>query len=388
MQLEQSKILVVEPKWTGHYPMFAALTAEALGTLSPSVTLSLTVDSGKGPGCMAEFAATAVTDRIEVRRSLPNLPGGYSEITEAGGRLEWSLVAEEIARIKPNVIVLPSADAVACIRPGSLSLQNTAATIVGCVHNARFGYGQRGLRFLLRREWMRRRWRQSGIHLGSMDPVAVENRGALPLQLLPHPLAMGSESPAQSRSLPLTEQFGTRRVILAIGEHSTRKRTDRMVLGWPDPAPENAVLVVAGRRGAQVDAALASRRRDVESGRIVSIDRTLSTAEFDGLLERADVATAVYQQHVGISGVVFEAARLGTAVLASEEGGIGHVVKQHGLGRIIPSTDDAALAAALADVAAEDPRTNPALRDAFVKTGSRASVADAWKRLIPQTHSD
>ncbi|MAD79187.1 MAG: hypothetical protein CMJ51_07450 [Planctomycetaceae bacterium] len=383
---ERSKILVVEPKWTGHYPMFAALTAEALRTLSPSVTLSLTVESCDEPGCMAGLAAASVTDRVEVRRSLPNLTGGYSPVTEAGGRLEWSLIAEEVARIKPDMIVLPSADAVACVRPGRRPSQINAATIAGCVHGARFGYGGRGLRFLLRREWMRRRWRQSGIHLGSMDPIAVRNRGSLSLRILPHPLSMRSESPTASRSLPLNEQFGKRRVILAIGEHSNRKRTDRLILGWPDPAPENAVLVVAGRRGAEVDDALESRRGDLESGRIVSIDRTLSTPEFDGLLERADVTTAIYQQHVGISGVVFDAARLGTAVLASQEGGIGHMVKEHGLGRVIPSADDAVLAAALADVASEDPRTNPALRDAFVKTGSKASVAEAWERLIPRTH--
>ena len=388
MPFERSKILVVEPKWTGHYPMFAALTAEALRTLSPSVTLSLTVESCDEPGFMAGLAATSVTDRIEVRRSLPNLPGGYSMVTDAGGRLEWSLIAEEVASIKPDMIVLPSADAVACVRPANRPRQITAANIAGCVHGARFGYGGRGLRFFLRREWMRRRWRQSGIHLGSMDPVAVENRGSLPLRLLPHPRSTRAESPTGSRSLPLNEQFGNRRVILAIGEHSNRKRTDRMILGWPDPAPENAVLVVAGRRGAEVDAALASRRRDLESGRIVSIDRTLSTAEFDGLLARADVATAVYEQHVGISGVVFEAARLGTAVLASEEGGIGHMVREHGLGRVIPSADDAVLAAALSDAAAEDPRTNPGLRHAFVKTGSETSVAEAWQRLIPRNHHD
>ena len=382
MHFDASRILVVEPKWTGHYPMYAALVADALGALSSSVTLSLTRESSEEPGCMAGLAAAATSGRVEVRRSLPNLPGGYSRFTEAGGRLEWSLIAEEIARIKPDVIVLPSADAVACVHPRNLPREITTPIAAGCVHNARIGYSQRGLKFLLRREWTRRRWRQSGIHLGSMDPIAVINRGSLPLQLLPHPLPKRSISPATSRSLPLNEEFGGRRVVLAIGEHSTRKGTDRVIRAWPDPAPEAAALVVAGRRGAEVDAALASRSRTLDSGRIISIDRTLSTEEFDGLLERADVAITVYPRHMGTSGVVAEAALRETAVLASEEGGIGHMVRKHGLGRVIPSNDDLVLAAALADVAAEDPPTNSALRDAFVKTGSRSSVAEAWKRLI------
>ncbi|MAC18804.1 MAG: hypothetical protein CMJ23_03825 [Phycisphaerae bacterium] len=388
MQFDTSRILVVEPKWTGHYSMYAASVADALGMLNTSVTLSLPDESCDEPGYMAGLAAASTSDRVEVRRSLPNLPGGYSHLTEAGGRLEWSLMAEEIARVKPDVIVLPSADALACVPRRLLPREIIAPNTVGCVHNARFGYGRRGLKFLLRREWMRRRWRQSGIHLGSMDPVAITNRGALPLQLLPHPLSKRSTSPARSDLLPLTKEFEARRVVLAIGEHGTRKGTDRMIFAWPDPAPENAVLVIAGRRGAEVDAALASRSRDLESGRIISIDRTLSTDEFDDLLERADVATTVYPQHVGISGVVAEAALQKTAVLASEEGGIGQIVKQHGLGRVIPSNDDQVLAAALADVAAEDPPTNPVLRDAFVESGSRSSVGEAWRRLISEAGRD
>ena len=376
------QILVLEPKWTGHYPMFASLVADALRTTAGKVTLSLTRATRDVTGGIPDFAEIEVADRVEVRRSLGVIPSGYCPLTEAGGSEEWSAVENEIQALNPDLVVVPSADAICCARETPMKVRRFGIPIAGCMHNARLGYRGRGPRFLLRREWMRWRMRRCGMTLGTVDPVAVDSGKSIPLHLLPLPIANRGptgEKPGLIRELE--DRIAGRRMILAIGEHSRRKATDRIVASWPDPAPKDAVLVIAGRRSAEVVDAIQARRHDVEAGWIIDIDRTLSTPEFDGLLARADVVTAVYQGHIGVSGVVIEAAATGTAVLGCMDGGIGRTIVDHGLGAVIPNNQQA-LAKALVDVSKENPDVDELKRSAFIDSCRGDALERAWREFI------
>ena len=376
------QILILEPKWTGHYPMFAALVADALQSATARVTLSLTRSPRDQTGGIPELAEAEIADRVEVRRNLDEIPSGYSPLTEAGGSLEWSVIEKEIEAVDPDLILIPSADALACARESRSQARRFGIPIAGCIHNSRFGYHGQGVRFQLRREWMRWRMRRCGMTLGTLDPIAVDSGRSIPLHLLPMPIAtreIAAEPPALIQEV--RERIGDRRMILAIGEHSRRKATDRIVASWPDPAPEHAVLVIAGRRSPEVDKAIEARRSDVEANRIIDIDRILGTSEFDALIEQADVVTAVYHGHVGISGVVIEAAAQGTAVLGCSDGGIGRQIRDHGLGAVVP-TNQEALADALAEIAKADPRVDDAKRQAFVDSCRGEALGRAWKKLL------
>lgn len=323
MNRDGCRILVVEPKWTGHYAGFAGLVADALREVRESVTLSLTRSGPNETTGIPEQVESELGDRLAIRRSLEPLPGGFSPLSNAGGEREWGAIATEVRALRPEVVLFPSADALACAKSSRQRIRALGLPAAGCIHNARFGYGGRGLCFMLRREWMRHRLRHGGMTLGSLDPVASAAFGPEQLRLLPLPLSQ--PTPERPRE-DIERRLGERRIVLAIGEHSRRKGTERLVEAWPDPAPSSAALVIAGRRWEGVDRALAGRTEDLANDRILEIDRTLSAGEFRWLLHRADVVTGVYPAQVGISGVLIEAAGEGTAVLGSQEGGIGRMV--------------------------------------------------------------
>lgn len=367
------RILIIEPKWTGHYPMFAGLVADAIQVAGGSVTLSMTRSNPSETGGLPELVETALADRVEIRRSLGELPGGFSPVNRVGGSREWAVVDEEIEALRPDAVLFPSADALACTR----SIRDHAGfRMAGCLHNARLGYGGQGPRFMLRREWMRHHLQRSQMTLGSVDPLPVEASRSPKIHLLPHPLARREDYSSPPSSLrDIDARIGSRRMVLVIGEHSTRKATERIVNAWPDSVHSEAVLMVAGRRVPAVNEAIQVRGKD---DRILDLDQILSTAEFHALLHRADVVTAVYPGHVGISGVVIEAAGCDSAVLASAEGGVGRLVTRHGLGTTVASRSEPALARALERVAMTDPPVDVARRQAFVDSCRGEGLGHRW----------
>ena len=77
------------------------------------------------------------------------------------------------------------------------------------------------------------------------------------------------------------------------------------------------------------------------------IDRFLSTDELAALVKRSDVVMAPYQRHVGSSGALVWAARHGRPVLAQQYGLVGALVRRHGLGLTVDSSDAERLAGAM-----------------------------------------
>ena len=69
----------------------------------------------------------------------------------------------------------------------------------------------------------------------------------------------------------------------------------------------------------------------------------------------ADVVLALYQHHVGTSGVLLWAAAAGKTVLASDYGLLGELVRRHQLGCVVDSTQPAAIAKGLAALLTGEP---------------------------------
>jgi glycosyltransferase involved in cell wall biosynthesis len=114
-------------------------------------------------------------------------------------------------------------------------------------------------------------------------------------------------------------------------------------------------VLMAGRVDPALQARLDERRR-----RLAQLlpelwlgidDRRLGDDELEGLVERSDVVLAPYQRFVGSSGVLLWAARAGRPVLAQQYGLVGHLTREHRLGLAIDSSDPAAVAAAITQMA-------------------------------------
>lgn len=94
-------------------------------------------------------------------------------------------------------------------------------------------------------------------------------------------------------------------------------------------------------------------------------------------LAGARCAILAYPRHRGTSLVLLEAASVGTPVVASDFGLLGHLVRTHGLGETVDVTDPAALSAAIRRACADDaPSRADALRH-FAERSNPARFAAA-----------
>lgn len=168
----------------------------------------------------------------------------------------------------------------------------------------------------------------------------------------------------------LTERKGPMVVLDAL------ERLARPVAGKID-------VVLAGR----VDPALRGRldeqckrlATDQPQLRIRIEDRRLDQAELEGLVRRSDVVLAPYQRFVGSSGVLLWAARAGKPVLAQAYGLVGRLTQEHRLGLTVDSSDPAAVAAAITQMAQHGPSSffDPMAAQAFAASQTPQRFAAA-----------
>ena len=120
-------------------------------------------------------------------------------------------------------------------------------------------------------------------------------------------------------------------------------------------------VLMAGRVDPALRARIEERQRRLASLRpklwLAVDDRRLGDQELEGLVRRSDVVLAPYQRFVGSSGVLLWAARAGRPVLAQQYGLVGHLTREHRLGLAVDSSDPAAVAAAITQMAQLGPST-------------------------------
>ena len=342
------RILVAESKWTGHHLFFARSVAEALRSPDDEVILAVTASKAAAPRRMLEIATGNVTGAgVEVRRSLTGPEAGYARIGDRDGGIEVDTISAEIAATRPDRVVVPSADAVGFFLGGRSTapelLRSQATRLI--LHQPYVGYGGRGLRFALRREFIRHRLRKSVAGLAALDHRITRAMGPRhPVSILPNiPQTDPVVSVADAR-----RRFGIdhdRPVFLAAGEHSQRKGTDRLVDAWP--AESEGTLLIVGHCSEQVQSAVAKRPKDLDAGRIRIFDEVLDDPTHAKAFHACDVVTACYQQHFGVSGILHTAAQIERPILGSDYGYIGDCIRAFGLGSTVDCRDSDALAAAL-----------------------------------------
>lgn len=347
------KIVVAESKWTGHHLFFAREIAEMLADGEHEVVFALPDADAELPKRMIELALEGIDGRIELRRSLRGPSSGFSRVSDTAGEIEVDALRSILPDLRPDTLVLPSADAIAYHlgrRPDGLVDAESTRLIM---HQPYLGYRGRGWKFAAKRQTMRRRVRRLRGSIAALDHRIAESlAGIRPVTLIPGPPAISRpktrEEARKAFDLPMH-----RRIFLAAGEHSRRKGTDRLLSLWP--ADSDATLFVVGQCSEEVRQVLRTRKGDVEADRIRVLDGVIDNQTYADAFRAADVVTVCYPSHFGASGVLNAAVCFQRPVIGSDYGCIGDSIRRFGLGTALDCGDPATLAAALADATERPP---------------------------------
>jgi glycosyltransferase involved in cell wall biosynthesis len=141
-------------------------------------------------------------------------------------------------------------------------------------------------------------------------------------------------------------------VVLCFGLVRPYKGVDVLVEAFQEV--EDAELWVVGR---PLGVSMERLRRLAPPGRVRFVERYVTDAEQPAFFRRADLLVLPHRT-VDVSGVMFAGLAFGKAMVLSDVGGFGEMVEDHGAGRLVPSGDSGALAAAIRELlAAPEERT-------------------------------
>ena len=354
------RILIAESKWTGHHLFFAAGIAEALADGDHEITLAVTNSGEENARRMVDLAVAGLPRNISIRTSLPGPPLGFARIGDRDGAIERTTIEREVAEIDPDVVVIPSGDALAFhLGGGGRRSSLNAPEIRMVLHQPYVGYGDRGWRFAAKRELIRRRLRRFRPGLAAIDHRIARSLGPRRgVTLIPDPPAP-SEPTSRAEARLRFDVPAEHRVFLAAGEHSTRKGTDRLLACWPQVGNDRTTLLVVGRCTDAVRRAVARRSDDVDARRIVLLDRIVDVQTHLDAFRAADVVTACYPQHFGASGILNTAVAMGRPMIGSDYGCIGETIRAFGLGAALDCRDPKRMSAALTRLVASPPTLDP-----------------------------
>jgi glycosyltransferase involved in cell wall biosynthesis len=214
-------------------------------------------------------------------------------------------------------------------------------------------------------------WRRALRHrqlktLFTLDPLAVTPLrglgGRAHVVHLPDPVEM--HPPDQAAVTQLQQTLGlapARKIFLLFGALDQRKGIYPLLnaLRQLPPAQQTQItLLVVGSMADTERAALLAALAEFQRHSAVQLvvqDHFIPDEAIPHYFALADVVLALYQHHVGSSGVLLWAAAGGKAVLASDYGLLGELVRRHQLGYLVDSTQPAAIAKGLAALLTGEP---------------------------------
>ena len=390
------RLLVFEPdaeghsqEWLQHLIEFSSAdrTRPAVSVAAPSALCD----------ALARSLSAEVMGRVELR---PLSPGELRWCTDRRLSLaalaRWWAMRRHLRQSGADAGFFLSLDLLAL--PLALGLGGGGKTLSGIlfrpsVHYAGFeGHRRRGgeqLRDLRKHLFYRLMLRNRALtRVLSLDPffpayAARHYANGDKVEYLPDPAHPPAAVPAGNDNRP---ESNGRTTFLLFGYLTERKGPTVVLEALERLAPEVAGkidVVLAGR----VDPALRDRidqhctrlATDQPHLRVRIDDRRLDQAELEGLVRRSDVVLAPYQRFVGSSGVLLWAARAGKPVLAQAYGLVGRLTQEHRLGLTVDSSDPAAVAAAITQMAQRGPSSffDPRAAQAFAASQTPQRFAAA-----------
>jgi len=149
-----------------------------------------------------------------------------------------------------------------------------------------------------------------------------------------------------------------KKLIMSIGLQDHRKGADYLIgacAHWQPAQP--ASIVLAGLLSAQIRELLTNEYRHlVDDGRLIVLDRYLTSDDFYACFAAADLIATPYRPHPHPSAIALHAATAGKMVLAANNGWFAYMVPKFSLGRLC-DPQDAELLAEILDPALHEAET-------------------------------
>jgi glycosyltransferase involved in cell wall biosynthesis len=177
---------------------------------------------------------------------------------------------------------------------------------------------------------------------------------------------------------PAVGDLEGRKLVLSFGLMRPHKGIDLLIEAFPS-APDDAVLVIAGRPLMPVDPLRARARELGILDRVRFVPRFVSEAEIPAYFRRADLVVLPYRE-VEQSGVVFTAMAFGSPLLLSAVGSFREIAES-GAAHLFAPGDVPALSAALVELLSDD-----AARSALSEAARRAASGPySWSAVAAKT---
>jgi glycosyltransferase involved in cell wall biosynthesis len=169
----------------------------------------------------------------------------------------------------------------------------------------------------------------------------------------------------------LNAKKGVDRLLRAFQSIADRvARNDRLLLAGPVDE-ETRTLIEQDFRGL------------LQAGKVVLLDRSLSTGEVNLAIAAMDVVCTPYPRHIHSASIVIRAAAAGRPVLGSNSGWMEHSIRLFSLGDTTSVADENALAEAIVQSLESSPDFAPTeAARRFVAYHSAANFAGHWTAFL------
>jgi glycosyltransferase involved in cell wall biosynthesis len=201
---------------------------------------------------------------------------------------------------------------------------------------------------------------------------------------LPDPVQIYSKS--ESKVDELKANLGieaNRRVFFLFGVLDGRKGIHQLLDAISTLSPalcEKICLLLVGKIAESDSSTLQNRIREISQALPVQIivqDKFISEQEVPLYFQSADVVLALYQRHVGMSGIVVQGAAVQKPLLSSDYGLMGETVRHWQLGLTVDSTIPTEIASCLTQFLTESPEISfdPSKAKYFAEQNSAENYA-------------
>jgi len=370
------KVVIYEPNQLGHRLDFVRLLSGGL------IDLGLTPTWVTTPAAAASEQATIhlaplIAD-IEVDRSATEL----ADVSAPNTRARFGDVRRLAMDPDTNWLYVPYADHIAQLAAVPGAWASTDTPVEGLMFRARFAYPTERLRDrALAAASLRAATASPWRNLFFLDPLATEflaqrGQGGFD-RLMPEPVEQVEPIPMSDARVALGLP-GVGRLLVMAGAIDERKGAVELGRAFlAAELPDDVFLAFVGRVNPAIAHDLATIA-DADN-RVIVRDRHLEADEFWAALCSADVLCVTYINHVGSSGVVAQAAYLGTPILASDYGWVGEATRRYQLGQAVDARNQPRLIDAIERlVASPILSTRSEVSEPYVTANTESHFVGRW----------
>lgn len=379
----KTNLLIYEPRYTGHHPMYVRHASKDIIPLFDKVT-AVVNDAAMSD----ESFIYHVVDRTEIGtfdRTAPRLPWQSSR---ARCNAFFSGLVAAIEQHSPDWVIVPTADDLA-VR-ASLNPMDTAKRLSSvCPIQCGFHYSffRRGLPItrMAASIWKTICLRLLPIYSICLDPYAAEQCSLLfkgdklstcPIGPVDNDVAeMDKQTARRILSLPLG-----RKIVGSLGALSTNPNKGVLeLLNTLKQGDENFAVLLGGRLSKDMREIIKNDfTKFIESGRLLLIDKYLSDRELLLALKSIDLSWNVYRNFYATSSIAFYSVALGTPVAVPDSGWFRDLLNDFPLGCTVGKKSVTGSEVAEILNGLENSELAPAIQDKLINFSSAANFSASW----------